>query len=74
MQSTVLEGDLNPEVIITISTADSHLHYWDTTNNMKGQRLIFLQIEIMVIHITVLLVNIIHLELLGIPLTQITIR
>ena len=28
----------------------------------------------MVMHITVLLVNIIHLELLGIPLTQVTIQ
>ena len=41
---------------------------------MKGQALIFIQIEIMVIHIIALLVNIIHLELLGIPLTQVKIR
>ena len=41
---------------------------------IKGQTLVFIQIEIMVIHITVLLVNIIHPVPLGISLTQVIIK
>ena len=74
IQSTASEKDSTPEVINAIGTANSHLHYQGTTNNPKGQILIFLQIEVMVIHILILLVNVIHLELLGIPLIQVTIR
>ena len=74
IQSTASEEDPAPEVINTTSTANSHFHYRGTTNNLKGRTLIFIQIEIMVIHITALLVNIIHLELLGIPLIQVPIR
>ena len=36
--------------------------------------LIFTQIEIMVIYIPIVIINVIHLELLGIPLKQVTTR
>ena len=74
IQSTASEEDPTPEVINTICTADSHHRYWGTTNTLKGQALIFIQTEIMVIHITMLLVNIMHPVLLGIPLTQVIIK
>ena len=68
------EEDPAPEVINTIGTANSSLCYQGTTNILKGQTLVLIQIEIMVIYISVLIVNVIHLELLGIPLTQVAIR
>ena len=73
-QSTASEEDLTPEVINTIGTTDSHHHYPGITNILKGQTPIFFQIEIMVIHITVLLVITIHPILLEIPLTQVIIK
>ena len=58
------------EVINTIGTTDSHLHYQGTTNNLKGEMLIFILIEITVIPFTILIVSIIHLDLLEIPNTS----
>ena len=72
--STASEENPTPKVIHTISTANSCLHYQGTTNILKGQTLNFIQIEIIVIHITILLVNVIHPILLGIPLIQVIIR
>ena len=72
--STASEEVPTPEVINTIGTANICLHYQGTTNILKGQTLIFIQIEIMVIYIPILIVYVIHLDLLGIPLTQVTIR
>ena len=66
-QSTAWDEDPTPEVINTIGTADSHHCYWGTINILKGQTLIFIQIDIMIIYITMLLVNKIHPILLGIP-------
>ena len=68
-----VRGKPTPEVINTTSTANSHCHYQGTTNILKGQTLVFIQIEIMVIHIIVYLVNTIHPVLLGIPITQVII-
>ena len=69
--STVSEEDPASEVINTIN---SPCRYRGTTNILKGQMLIYIQIEIMVIHTTALLVNIIHPVLLGIPLAQVIIK
>ena len=73
-QNTASEEDPTLEVINTIVTTNSCLHYRCTTNNLKGQMLIFIVIEITVIPITVLIVSVIHLELLEIPLIQVIIR
>ena len=53
---------------------NSHLRYQGTTNILKGQTLAFTQIEIMVMYIPIAIVNVIHLELLGPPLIQVTIQ
>ena len=70
-QSTASEEGPTPEVINTTGTANSHHHYRGTANILKGQKLIFTPIEIIVTHITALIVNIIHPVMLGIPLPQV---
>ena len=47
--STASEEGPTPVVINTTSTADSQCHYQGTTNILKGQKLVFIQIEIMII-------------------------
>ena len=74
IQSTASEEDPAPEVINTIGAADSCLCYWGMTNTLKGQTLIFTQIEIMVIYIPIVIANVTHLELSGIPPTQVITR
>ena len=71
--STASEEDPAPEVMNTTGTANSHHCYQGTTNTLKGQKPVSTRIEIMVIHTTALLANIIHIILLGIPLTQVII-
>ena len=73
-QSTASEEDPTLKSINTIGTANIHLCYQGTINNLKGQMLIFILIEIMVMHITILIVSVIGLELLEIPLIQVLIR
>ena len=70
----IVRGRHTPEVTNTTSTADSHCCYQGTTNILKCQKLII--IEIMVLHITMLLISAIHplLTETETPLTQVIIK
>ena len=57
------------EVTHTIGMLSNHLHYQGIKHTMKGQAIVFIQIEAFTIHILLIITNKFLPKLLGIPLT-----